>query len=107
MKNYGMMVNLSPNQDRKLGTKSLNFSQVKARERSIADAAVPESPSKIAHITILLGRGLQVVGNNSLNAPLNASAFGEHSSASAENSDGIDPNYCCRGAVVRWRWILG
>ena len=54
-----------------------------------------------------LGRGLQVVGNNSLNAPLNPSAFGGHSSASAENSYGIDPNYCCRGAVVRRRWILG
>jgi hypothetical protein len=24
-----------------------------------------------------------------------------------ENSDGIDPDYCCRVAVVRWRRILG
>ena len=28
-------------------------------------------------------------------------------SASAENSDGLDPDYCCRGAVVRWRRVLG
>jgi hypothetical protein len=27
--------------------------------------------------------------------------------ASAENSDGTDPDYCCRGAVVWWRRILG
>jgi Protein of unknown function (DUF1488) len=38
---------------------------------------------------------------------LNILARGEHSSASAENSDGIDPDYCCRVAVVRWRRILG
>ena len=47
------------------------------------------------------------VGNNSLKAPLNTSAHGEHSPASVENSDGIDPDYCCRVAVVRWRGILG
>jgi hypothetical protein len=38
---------------------------------------------------------------------LNILARREHSSASAENSDGIDPDYCCRVAVVRWRRILG
>jgi hypothetical protein len=38
---------------------------------------------------------------------LSISARGEHSSASAENSDGIDPDYCGRVAVVRWRRILG
>jgi len=54
-----------------------------------------------------LGEAYRLVGNNSLKAPLNASARGEHSSASTENSDGIDPNYCCGGAVVRWRRILG
>lgn len=42
-----------------------------------------------------------------MKAPLNTSARGEHSSASAENSDGIDPDYCCRVAVVRWWRILG
>jgi hypothetical protein len=42
-----------------------------------------------------------------MKAPLNASAPGEHSPASTENSDGIDPDYCCPGVVVRWRWILG
>jgi hypothetical protein len=54
-----------------------------------------------------IGRDLQVAGNNSPKAPLNTLARGEHSLASAENSDGIDPDYCCRVAVVRrWR-ILG
>jgi hypothetical protein len=47
------------------------------------------------------------VGNNSLKSPLIALPHGEHSSASTENSDGIDPDYCCRSAVVRWRRILG
>jgi hypothetical protein len=57
-------------------------------------------------------RGMQArrdlqVRNNSMKAPLNTSARGEDSSASVENSDGIDPDYCCRVAVVRrWR-ILG
>ena len=54
-----------------------------------------------------LGEAYRFVGNNSLEAPLNASTHGEHSSASTENSDGIDPDYCCRSAVVRWRRILG
>lgn len=54
-----------------------------------------------------LGEAYRFVGNNSLKALLNASAHGEHSSASTENSDGIDPDYCCRSAVVRWRRILG
>jgi hypothetical protein len=55
----------------------------------------------------LAGRGLKVVGNNKLEAALNTLARGEHSPVSAENSDGIDPDYCCRVAVVRWRRILG
>jgi hypothetical protein len=38
---------------------------------------------------------------------LNTSAHGEQSSASTENSDGIDPDYCCRSPVVRWWRILG
>jgi hypothetical protein len=50
---------------------------------------------------------LRFVGNNSLEAPLNVSTHVEHSSASPENSDGIDPDYCCRSVVVRWRRILG
>src|ERR1700722_15930268 len=61
----------------------------------------------VTHITIQVGRGLQFVGNNSLEAPLNVSTHGEHSSASTENSDGIDPDYCYRSVVVRWRRILG
>src|SRR5258705_1377123 len=60
-----------------------------------------------SHPGMQVGRDLQVAGNNRLKAPLNTSARGEHSSASAENSDGIDPDYCCRVAVVRWRRILG
>ena len=60
-----------------------------------------------SHLRDARWRDLQVVGNNSRKAPLNTSACGEHSSASAENSDGIDSNYCCRVAVVRWRRILG
>ena len=64
--------------------------------------------SKIAHIAgCRLGEAYGFVGNHSLKAALNPSARGEHSSASAENSDGIDPDHCCRGAVVRWRRILG
>lgn len=60
-----------------------------------------------SHPGMQVGRYLQVVGNNGLKASLNSSARGEHSSASTENSDGIDPDYCCRVAVVRgWR-ILG
>jgi Protein of unknown function (DUF1488) len=54
-----------------------------------------------------LGEAYRFVGNNSLKAPLNASAQRENSSASMENSDGIVPDYCCRGVVVRWRRILG
>jgi Protein of unknown function (DUF1488) len=47
-------------------------------------------------------------GNNGLNASLSPSTRGEASRlAPAENSDGIDPDYCCRGAVVWWRRILG
>jgi hypothetical protein len=69
---------------------------------------MPGSPSKIAHIPgCRLGEAYGFVGNNSLKAPLVTLARGENSSASAENSDGIDPDYCCRVAVVRWRRILG
>ena len=38
---------------------------------------------------------------------MNVSTHGEHSSALTENSDGIDPDYCYRSVVVRWRRILG
>ena len=55
--------------------------------------------SKIAHIRDESRRDLQV-GNNSMKAPLNTSARGGRSSVSVENSDGIDPDYCCRVAVV-------
>jgi Protein of unknown function (DUF1488) len=54
-----------------------------------------------------LGEASGFVGNNSLKVPLSALAHGEHSSARTENSDGIDPDYCCRGALVRRRRILG
>ena len=42
-----------------------------------------------------------------MKVPLDTSARGEHSSALAETSDGIDPDCSCRVSVVRWRRILG
>ena len=66
-----------------------------------------EARAKLLTSRRRLGEAYRFVGNNSLKAPLNASAHGEYSSASTENSDGIDPDYCCRGAVVRWRRIFG
>src|SRR5580698_470629 len=64
-------------------------------KRSFHIRVICESSHPITQSRCRLGEAYRFVGNNSLEAPLNVSTHGEHSSASTENSDGIDPDYCC------------
>ena len=58
--------------------------------------AYPDELHEIARIT----------GSASVGVRMHWLYADEHSPASAENSDGISPDYCCRVVVVWWRRIL-